>query len=70
MYLGDGSAQTIVRAATLRQKLQIKLSLSPRHNILTPDQPVPQNQVLRFKLGKKRSTVIAEIEPPCGHLNH
>ena len=28
VYLRDGSAQRIVRAATLRQKLQIKLSIS------------------------------------------
>ena len=34
VYLWDGSAQTILRAATLRQKLQIKLSTSPRHSIL------------------------------------
>ena len=27
VYLNDGSAQTFVRAATLREKLQIKLSL-------------------------------------------
>ena len=41
VYLGDGSAQTILRAATLREKLQIKLSTSPSHSILTPGQPVP-----------------------------
>ena len=35
-YLRDGSAQTILRAATLRWKLQIKLSTSPSHCILTP----------------------------------
>ena len=29
VYLRDGSAQTVVRAATLRQKLQTKLSTSP-----------------------------------------
>ena len=29
VYLKDGTAQTILRAATLRQKLQIKLSTSP-----------------------------------------
>ena len=29
LYLRDGSAQTILRAATLRQKLQIQLSTSP-----------------------------------------
>ena len=36
MYLRDGSAQTIERAATLRQKLHIELSTSPGHSILTP----------------------------------
>ena len=35
VYLRDGSAQTIVHAATLRWKLQIKLSISPSHSILT-----------------------------------
>ena len=32
VYLRDGSAQTIVRAATLRQKLKIKLSTTPSHS--------------------------------------
>ena len=41
VYLRDGSAQTVLRAATLRQKLQIQLSISPGHSILTLDQPVP-----------------------------
>ena len=39
--LRDGSAQTILRAATLRYKLQIKLSTSPSHSILTPGRPDP-----------------------------
>ena len=30
VHLGDGSGQTIVGAATLRQKLQIKLAIGPR----------------------------------------
>ena len=34
VYLRDGSARKIVRAATLRQNLQIKLSTSPSHSIL------------------------------------
>ena len=38
--LRDGSSQTIVRSATLRQKLQIKLSISPSHSTLTLSQPV------------------------------
>ena len=41
VYLRDGSAQTILRAATLRKKLQMKLSTSPSHSILTPGRPVP-----------------------------
>ena len=41
VYLRDGFAPTIVRAATLRQKLQVKLSTSPSHSILTPVGPVP-----------------------------
>ena len=41
VYLRDRSAQTILRAATLRQKLQTKLSIPPSHSILTPGQPVP-----------------------------
>ena len=40
-YLRDGSAQTSLRAATLRLKLQIKLATSPYHSLLTPSQPVP-----------------------------
>ena len=32
---------SIVQAAMLRQKLQIKLSISPCHSILTPGWPVP-----------------------------
>ena len=36
VFLRDGPAQTIVQAATLRQKLQITLSTSPSHSILTP----------------------------------
>ena len=31
VYLRDGSAQTILRAATLGQKLQVKLYTSPSH---------------------------------------
>ena len=41
VYLRDGSAQTILYAATLRWKLQIKLSTSPSHSILTPGWPAP-----------------------------
>ena len=35
------TAQTIVHAATLRYKVQIKLTISPSHSMLTPGQPVP-----------------------------
>ena len=41
VYLRDGSAQTILHAATLRLKLQIKVSISPSHSMLTLGQPVP-----------------------------
>ena len=41
VYLRDGFAQTILRAATLRQKLQIQLSIPPSHSTLTPYRPVP-----------------------------
>ena len=40
-YLRDGVARTRARAATLRQKLQIELSISPSRSILTPGQRVP-----------------------------
>ena len=41
VYLRDGPAQTILRAATLRKKLQIQLSISPSYSILILGQPVP-----------------------------
>ena len=41
VYLRGGSAQTSLRAATLRWKLQIQLSTSPSQSILTPGQPNP-----------------------------
>ena len=37
VYLRDGSVRAILRAAAL----QIKLSTSPSHSILTPGRPVP-----------------------------
>ena len=52
VYLRDESAQTILRAATLRQKLQIKLSISPSHSILTPGRPVPALTLLRQAPGR------------------
>ena len=57
VYLRDGSAQTIIRAATLRQKLQIKLSISPSHSILTPGQPVPALTLWRQAPGRVASEV-------------
>ena len=53
VYLRDGSAQTILRAATLRQKLQIQLSISPSHSILTPGRPVPALTLERDSTPKK-----------------
>ena len=50
-----GSAQTTLRAATLRQKLQIKLSASPGHGILTPSQPVPALTLERQAPGRVAS---------------
>ena len=41
LYLRDGSAQTIVRAATPRYELQIELSISSIHGILAPGRPFP-----------------------------
>ena len=52
MYLKDGSAQTSLRAATLRQKLQIKLSTSPSHSILTPGRLVPTLTLSRKAPGR------------------
>ena len=39
--VSQGRICTILCAATLRQKLQIKLSTSPSHSILTQGRPVP-----------------------------
>ena len=41
VYLIDGSAHTVLRTATMRYKLQIQLSTSPSHSILSQGQPVP-----------------------------
>ena len=40
VHVRDASAQTAVRAATLREKMPIKLTISPSHSALTPGQPV------------------------------
>ena len=37
----QGRIYSTLRAATLRQKLQIKLAISLSHNILTSGQPIP-----------------------------
>ena len=42
VYLRDGSALTVACAATLREKLQIKRSVSSSRSIQTPGQPVLQ----------------------------
>ena len=52
VYLRDGSGQAIGCAATLRYKLQIKLSTSPSHSILTPGQPVPALTMYRQAAGR------------------
>ena len=41
VYLRGGSAQTVVRSATLSFKLHIKHCMPTSHGILTPVQPVP-----------------------------
>ena len=43
---------TILRAVTLRQRLQIQLSTSPSHSILTPGQPVPALTLQRQAPGR------------------
>ena len=40
--VSQGRIRSILLAATLRQKLQVKLSTSPSHSILTPGRPVLQ----------------------------
>ena len=51
-YLRDGSAQKMARAATLRKKLQTKLSTSPSHSILTPGRQVPALTLQRQAPGR------------------
>ena len=69
-HLTDGSARTIARAATLRENLQTKLSISPK--MLTPGQRqaprkvasrVPMFKSLVTRPGKKRSAAKAGIPP-------
>ena len=42
--VSQGQIYSILRSATLRWKLQTKLSISPSHSILKPGQPVPAPQ--------------------------
>ena len=55
VYPRDGSTQTRARAATLKQKLQIKLSFSLSHSILTPGQPVLALTLNRQAPGREAS---------------
>ena len=55
VYLRNESAETVVRAATLKCRLQIKLAGSPRHSILTPGQPVLVPAVSRQASGRVAS---------------
>ena len=60
LYLRDGSAQTILRAATLRYKLQIQLSISPSHSMPTPGQPVPSKVLSRQAPGRVSTGAIED----------
>ena len=57
----DGSAQTVVCAATLRQKLQIQLAISPSHSILMLGHPVPD--AARLTGGGVKETTAAATGP-------
>ena len=68
VYRTDGSAQTIVRAATLRCQLQIKLSFSSSYNILTPSRPVQVPTLQHQAPGKVAAGVslcqsLAQLDP-------
>ena len=68
VYLRDRSAQTSLCAATLRQKLQIRSSTSPSHNILTLGQSVPsltlQHQApCRVATGLSSFSSLAWLDP-------
>ena len=63
VYLRDGAAQTTVHAVTLRQHLQIKLSIPPSHSILTSGQPVPALTLFRQAPGRVATGVPAFISP-------
>ena len=57
VYVWDRSAQTVVRAATLRYKLQIKLAFSPDHDALTLGRPVLAQTLYRQAPGRVAPTV-------------
>ena len=50
-----------VRSATLRQKLQIKLSVSPSYSILTPDRPVLA-LTLSCQAPNREATIVAVLK--------
>ena len=59
VYLRDGPAETVVRVATLRQKLQIKLTISPSHSVL-----VPAQLVTALTVYEAPGRVAADMTPP------
>ena len=61
LHPSDGSAQTVVGAATLRRKWHIKLAASPSHGLLTPGQPV---LVLTLQFSGRAVQVFTN--PRCG----
>ena len=67
VYLKDRSAQANLHTFTLRQKLQIKLSTSPSHSILTPGRPVPELTLQRQVLTLQR---LADKPQKCQFLSH
>ena len=77
VYLRDRSAQTTAHAATLRQKMQIKLSISPSHSILILSWQVPVLTLKRHAPGKagtgvpiSKSPVWPDPPPPPSKKKH
>ena len=60
--LGDRSAQIIIRAATPRQKLQIQLSISPSHSILTPGAGITEADA-----DDRQVTTVFTVQPSFHH---
>ena len=52
-----GRVYSLLRAATVRQKLPTTLSISPSHSILTPGQPVPALTLQRQVPGRTETGV-------------